>query len=195
MASNINPANINGQYPIAGQDNDSQGFRDNFTNTRNNLTFAKLEIEDLQDKVILNSPLSGMTEGQWNTQNTLTNVLLSGAKTTGFIESFSPVTLSAHKAIIVFGSGDLQKIDSTNEDFTFEFLNWPTSGLYGKVRVWVNVTNVAHLITFPAEVTVGLGNIVGVVGQVLTPAVGNYLFEFGTIDGGTTVMVVPLITP
>jgi hypothetical protein len=43
--SSINPNNINGQYPIAGQDNDSQGFRDNFTNVKNNLTFAKSEIE------------------------------------------------------------------------------------------------------------------------------------------------------
>jgi hypothetical protein len=31
MASNINPYNIDGTYPVAGQDNSSQGFRDNFT--------------------------------------------------------------------------------------------------------------------------------------------------------------------
>ena len=30
MASTINTANIDETYPIAGQDNDSQGFRDNF---------------------------------------------------------------------------------------------------------------------------------------------------------------------
>ena len=30
MASNINPNNIDTTYPVAGQDNDSQGFRDNF---------------------------------------------------------------------------------------------------------------------------------------------------------------------
>ena len=28
MTSNINPTNIDSDYPIAGQDNDSQGFRD-----------------------------------------------------------------------------------------------------------------------------------------------------------------------
>jgi hypothetical protein len=38
--SNINPNNINGSYPIAGQDNDSQGFRDNFTNILNNFNFC-----------------------------------------------------------------------------------------------------------------------------------------------------------
>ena len=30
MASNINDTGVNSNYPVAGQDNDSQGFRDNF---------------------------------------------------------------------------------------------------------------------------------------------------------------------
>jgi len=51
MASNINPNNINGNYPVAGQDNDSQGFRDNFTNISNNFSYAVTEITDLQNKV------------------------------------------------------------------------------------------------------------------------------------------------
>ena len=59
MASLVNPFNINGNYPIAGQDNDSQGFRDNFTNIKNNFIFIKQEVEDLQSKVILKSALSG----------------------------------------------------------------------------------------------------------------------------------------
>ena len=45
MASNINANNIDGTYPIAGQDNDSQGFRDNFTNIKNNFTNAKSEMK------------------------------------------------------------------------------------------------------------------------------------------------------
>ena len=49
MSSNINPNNIDGTYPIAGQDNNSQGFRDNFTNTKLNFTFAATEITALQD--------------------------------------------------------------------------------------------------------------------------------------------------
>jgi hypothetical protein len=51
MASNINPNNINGNYPVAGQDNDSQGFRDNFTNISNNFSFAATEITALQNAV------------------------------------------------------------------------------------------------------------------------------------------------
>lgn len=51
MASNIQPYSIDHTYPVAGQDNDSQGFRDNFTNTRNNFIQAKSEIESLQSDV------------------------------------------------------------------------------------------------------------------------------------------------
>lgn len=51
MASNINPNNINGNYPVAGQDNDSQGFRDNFTNISNNFSFAATEITGLQNSM------------------------------------------------------------------------------------------------------------------------------------------------
>ena len=46
MASNINPNNIDGSYPVAGQDNNSQGFRDNFTNTATNFQYAADEIRE-----------------------------------------------------------------------------------------------------------------------------------------------------
>ena len=59
--SNINASNIDGTYPVAGQDNDSQGFRTNFTNIKNNFTYAKSEIEDIQAKAVLKSGLTGET--------------------------------------------------------------------------------------------------------------------------------------
>ena len=40
MTSQINPNNIDGSYPVAGQDNNSQGFRDNFTNLKVNFQDA-----------------------------------------------------------------------------------------------------------------------------------------------------------
>jgi len=61
MASNIDPSSIDTTYPVAGQDNDSQGFRDNFTNIKDNFTEAETEIEDLQSKVLLKSALTGAT--------------------------------------------------------------------------------------------------------------------------------------
>ena len=48
MASNINYTNIDENYPVAGQDNDSQGFRDNFQNIKTALNTASTEITSLQ---------------------------------------------------------------------------------------------------------------------------------------------------
>ena len=51
MSSNINVTNIDITYPVAGQDNDTQGFRTNFTNIRNNFVTAASEITNLQSNV------------------------------------------------------------------------------------------------------------------------------------------------
>jgi hypothetical protein len=51
MASNINTNNIDVTYPIAGQDNDTQGFRTNFNNIQNNFITAASEISHLQGNV------------------------------------------------------------------------------------------------------------------------------------------------
>ena len=51
MTSLINFAAINENFPVAGQDNDTQVFRDNFDTIKTNFSTAKTEIEDLQDNV------------------------------------------------------------------------------------------------------------------------------------------------
>ena len=44
MASNILTSDINELYPVAGADNDSQGFRDNFRLVKTGLATAGTEI-------------------------------------------------------------------------------------------------------------------------------------------------------
>jgi hypothetical protein len=51
MASQIDPTTIDVTYPIAGQDNDTRGFHDNYRAIQNGLVFAKSEIETLQANV------------------------------------------------------------------------------------------------------------------------------------------------
>ena len=52
MASFINPFIIDNTYPIPGQDNDTQGFRNNYTNIRTNFTIAAAEITALQANLV-----------------------------------------------------------------------------------------------------------------------------------------------
>ena len=51
MTSLINPNNIDITYPIAGQDNDTQGFRTNYQNIQNNFSVAASEISALQSNL------------------------------------------------------------------------------------------------------------------------------------------------
>jgi hypothetical protein len=68
MTSLINTTTIDTTYPIAGQDNDTQGFRTNFTSIKNNLNQAATEITALQSNVsILQSSittLANLTQAQ-----------------------------------------------------------------------------------------------------------------------------------
>jgi len=50
--SNINYLGINENFPVAGEDNDTQVFRDNFDTIKTSLQTAKDEITDLQDNVV-----------------------------------------------------------------------------------------------------------------------------------------------
>lgn len=45
----IVPESIDDAYPVAGQDNDSQGFRDNFNIIKTNTTYTKAALQNLDD--------------------------------------------------------------------------------------------------------------------------------------------------
>ena len=51
----IVPESIDDAYPVAGQDNDSQGFRDNFNIIKTNTTYTKTALQDLDATVVKNN--------------------------------------------------------------------------------------------------------------------------------------------
>lgn len=48
----INVSDLDTEYPVPGQDNDSQGFRDNFTVINDNALATKARLEDLEAKTV-----------------------------------------------------------------------------------------------------------------------------------------------
>lgn len=72
MTSLINPSNIDITFPIAGQDNDTQGFRTNYQNIRNNFSVAAREISALQANVSSTFTSNLTVQG-----NVLTNNIIS----------------------------------------------------------------------------------------------------------------------
>ena len=186
MASNINANNIDGTYPIAGQDNDSQGFRDNFTNIKNNFTNAKSEIEDLQSKAILKSALTGETLDNAGGGSVLSDFELKDMSGTRIAKGTTSGTVTLN-----YAEGPYQTATSSGS-ITLAFSNFPASGKLGTIRLELTVASTAHTLTLPAAVSIGADTLQGIVPatKVITfDAVGTYIFEFTTDDQGTTVVV------
>lgn len=193
MSSDINPNLIDGAYPVAGQDNNSQGFRDNFTNTRTNFQYAEDEINDLQAKVILKAALTGTT-----LDNNMNDALLYAAKIQDFSATKAAIATTSGTVLVNYASGHYQTV-TTSGSITLSFSNFPSSGSYGWSRVQVNITNVSHTLTLPSTVSLGLSGIQGIspgisgVTNIITfGATGSYEFEFTTSDGGVTVTLFDL---
>jgi hypothetical protein len=187
--SSINPNNINGQYPIAGQDNDSQGFRDNFTNVKNNLTFAKSEIEALEQNAILKTALPGIT-----LNNEMNNTQLKGVQALRFTETIKDVGTIGSTATVNWTEGHFQYFTLT-QSTTLDLTGWPTSGFYTKFKLQIEVTNAAFTLTLPTSVTLANANrIQGCISRVITfPTTGMYVFEFSSYNNGVTVTVEELL--
>ena len=186
MTSNINPNDIDGAYPVAGQDNNSQGFRTNFTNTKTNFQYAADEITDLQNKAVLKAQLG---TGGGNVINNLQTSILSNGKLQNMTNSAVPLGTLSGTVTVDYALGSYQTV-TTNGSISLGFANLPAAGSQASITVEITVSNTAHTVTIPSAVSV---NTVGVQGlntgiNVITFAsAGVYRFHFITSNGGSTI--------
>ena len=190
MTSQINPQDINGNYPVAGQPNNTKGFRDNFTNIKTNFEYAANEITELQNKAVLKQALAGGV-----LDNNMNDTLIYAAKIRDFSATLVQVTTTSGPVSIDYTAGHYQAINTTGS-IGLGFSNWPANNSAGWVRVVINITNTAHTLTLPAEVSVGTTGIQGLAGSVITfAATGTYSFDFVTYDNGATITIQDLSRP
>ena len=191
--SNINPQNIDGTYPIAGQDNDSQGFRDNFTNTINNLTFAAAELSDLQTYAVLKAPLGSV--GQTGTPtNDLNYAFLTAPQVIKVAETTNTIgnVASGGSQSVDWAAGHFQTIGVTGVASISFSSTWPATGLWTKLRLRIRSYGTTAL-TLGPNVTDNISKIRGYSsGTTLTLDDGTHDFEFSTFDNGTTVTILDL---
>ena len=185
MASNINPQNIDGAYPVAGQDNDSQGFRDNFTNTKTNFAYAAAEITDLQSKAVLKAALDGT-----NLNNDMNGSLLANAQLQDMSETRVALGSVSGAQTINYAAGPYYTL-TTSGSVSVAFTNFPPAGQLGRVRLQISISSTSHTLTLPAAVSVGTSNIQGYSANIITfNSTGTYEFEFETNDGGSTITII-----
>lgn len=123
MVSLINYSSIDATYPIAGKDNDSQGFRDNFGYIKNGLEIAQGEITGLQNNSALTSE-----------NNNFNNNQITGAIFRNNSDLFFDGGTISDNTLVTYANGPYQKfIISGTLTLTLEFPNL-TANVY-KMRV------------------------------------------------------------
>ncbi len=187
MASQINSSNIDGNYPVAGRDNNSSGFRTNFTNIKNNFTYAQTEITDLQNKGIFKANLIG-NNAPLASVNDMLGAPLRNAEILGFRETIYDLGSVSGSQDIDFIKGSYQTITLAGSLSIGAINNWPSSGVQTRMRLQITVPNANYTLAFPASVSQNINSIGGITsGVIYFSATGVYIFELSSNDGGTTI--------
>lgn len=121
MPSNIEFITINEKYPIAGQDNNSQGFRDNFKQIKKGLRTANQEVTDLQNNTARTDVDSefgiGTTQSNLNLKN-FTQALATG-------EGLRNVPDDGETLHVIDYTEGQYFAFSVSADVAFSLANWP----------------------------------------------------------------------
>lgn len=201
--STINTNGLNVNYPVPGVNNNSQGFRNNFTNIKQNLDIAANELTDLQDSVVLKNPL-----GNAAINNDMANVLIANASTLGFRATtynlggdlIGTVTIDLGIADVHYGT--------LGGDILLTFGNWAPTGTLSKVTLILSTSNVPnnYTISFPGEVIISsddfgttlLNNYetVGVTPTLTFPhGCTELILECYSTDCGDSIYITPINRP
>jgi len=186
MASNITYTTIDEEFPVAGQDNDSQGFRDNFNIIKENFRNSILEIEALQGN---RSRLDVENDYDGNTQKSM---LLSETVEKSDTSAFTNGILSAANVSFTTGHHHVIKAEG---NITLTFTDWPNSGRYAEMRVQIYSDGIsARDITLSTEnagslKTDGNSNFSGTIVQVPSNDTTSKVIKAFTYDGGDTVFL------
>lgn len=126
MASSIIATTIDETFPVAGIDNDSQGFRDNFTIIKDNFTYAKSEIEALQDNT-----------AKVNTDNSFDNNTISLANLKESTKEFNDsATGGSGDITLSFSGGHFYAIDDVaSGTMTITLDDWPNTDQYAEIII------------------------------------------------------------
>jgi hypothetical protein len=180
MTSQINFAAISTTYPVAGQDNDSQGFRDNFTAIQNGLATAKTEITTMQSNVLLAADLAA---SQPVDNNMLGSTLHNGLyyQFNGVFFNGGTVSTSTNVSL---NNGPVQKF-TMGGNAVLTFTNWPTTNKYSVIRL-VLLGGITTYTATLATSNAGVFKLDRTWGStLLANDATSYIFG-GTVSGGTT---------
>jgi len=146
--STINTNGLDVNYPIPGQNNNTQGFRNNFTNIKQNLNIASNEISDLQNKAVLKSALANSV-----LNNDMANTLISNCSTLQFRATTYNLGNALIGSVLVDCSlGDLQ-YGTLSGNIVLDFGSWTPTNTQSTVKLQLSRPNnqADYSIIFPSQ--------------------------------------------
>jgi hypothetical protein len=204
MTSQINTNGIDVNYPVPGQNNSSQGFRDNFAQIRTQLNTGANEITDLQSKVVVKAALNNST-----LNNDMGNTLISNASTRGFrATTYNLGNALAGTVVVDVNRADVQ-FGALQGNVVLSFGNWAPTNTQSNVVLRLTFANAAGTpayVSLPNSCVSSNNNFgvtllenyanVGGTATLSAPANANIIeLRFSTIDCGNTVTVEPINRP
>lgn len=188
--SNINTSNIDPLFPVAGQDNSSQGFRDNYNAIISQFQTAKDEITELQTNSLLKAELTGLALSNDMQESEITNATLKNPGYTALLgPAANTITVSAgsYFKVAALATG------STSTTITITSTTWPTTGIYSKIIVEVPCTTSTQTSINFAITGQDSGNNLLKEASLTLPytasAIGSTLWELSTADRGVNVFL------
>ena len=141
--SNINYVSINENFPVAGQDNDTQVFRDNFDTIKTSLRYAKEELEVFQSST---TGAARLNQSNDFNQNVISNAVLQGNRDALFDGgNYAAPTLDV---TYTNGSYQIYKFGANVEINFLEFPENETPAGVGKVTLELYSDGSSRTITF-----------------------------------------------
>lgn len=177
--SSIIYSTIDEAYPVAGQDNNSQGFRDNFNIIKTGLGQAKTEITALEENT-----------AKVNTDNDFNGNVLENAEYKNIHGTVYPIGSTGVGTNIYVANGPYQVIVAT-ADILLTFRDWPDNNLYSKIVLDLRGDTAAiRTITFSSEGGATLRYSSNYPSPFqLSTAGERHLVEVWTYDGGGAVYI------
>jgi len=121
--STVTFTSIDEEYPIAGQDNDSQGFRDNFSEIKQALQATNIELTDL------------LTNGaRLDNENNFNSNTISNADFIAVTEKVYNTGIFNQDSTIEWSDGLYQNV-TIADDITLTLDNWADNGRLSKMRL------------------------------------------------------------
>lgn len=150
MASNIVSETIDAEYPVAGVDNDTQGFRDNFSIIKDGLATAQSEISALQSRVLLKTALPDTT-----LDNDLNGTSITDANFIQSTETYYGGSTVTTGQDISFLNGHYQSftvnLNESTPSINFALANWPDRDGLAKMTVQLTGNDTAKSVTFSVD--------------------------------------------